>query len=238
MKVPINIFYHVMLCNHYKEIVLEQLADIYESGIYDECTTIYVGCLGSEEDFIELKKIFADQEFTKVEFYHHEDIKQYEFFTLKALKCVADVSPLFYGMYIHSKAVNYPKSNPAYLGGRFWRHHMNHWIIKKWKENYHALDLKYLGYDLAGVKVVPARVSPSNRTHISGNFFWFNSEYIRSLAKIETLNLDDRFEAENWCTSGQPIIYMPCNLFIDYLSTHDDYDTFTKTYTEYKNHCL
>lgn len=238
MNVPINIFYHLMLCNHWKEILLEQLADIYESGLYDECTTIYVGCLGSEEDFFELKKIFADHEFTKVEFYHHEDVKQYEFFTLKVLKCVADVSPLFYGFYILNKGVSYP-DEPNKTSGKVWRNYMMKWVIKEWRQNYKVMDMKFAGYDICACKVIPKRVSPSGTTHASGNMVAFNSEYIRSLAPVESLNNSNRFEAETlWFFSGEPIIYMPCNLFIDYMNRQTSYDDFAKNYPEFNDYCL
>ena len=130
-----------------------------------------------------------------------------------------------------NKGVSYGKEHEMYEGGKFWLDYMTDWIITKWRNNYKALNMKFRGYDIAGVKIIPARESPSKRVHASGNWWMANSEYIKSLRKIETLNRVDRFESEMWAFSGQPIIYMPCNLFIDYL-VKGNYADFIKNYKE------
>ncbi len=235
---PMKLFYHVALLNHWDEIVCEQLTTIKDSGFYDNCDEIFVGCVGKISEYERLKEVFKENGIEKVHFYHHPDIKQYEFFTLKIMKRVCDNSDkLFYGAYIMSKGCSY-NTEPNKTSGKVWRDYMMRWVITNWKENYHAMTMKYRGYDLCCVKVVPARESPNKTTHASGNFFSFNSEYIKSLPKVEDFDTTNRFYAEIWPYVGQPIIYMPCNLFIDYMNRQTSYDDFVKNYPEYKEYCL
>jgi len=235
MQIPFKMFFHIAQLNHWEDIVREQLQQVVKSGFYNECDLVYVGVLGN--DLEKVKEIFADEKVYRAEFYHHIDIKRYEFHTLRILKKVCNESPLFYGAYIHDKACSYP-TDPNKNAGKVWRDYLMHWTIGEWRQNYKALNMKFLGYDLCAIKIIPARVSPSNRTHSSGNMWMFNSEYIRSLVEIDELDTANRFEAEMWAFSGQPIIYMPCNLFIDYLNRQKSYEDFVNNYPEYKDHCL
>lgn len=238
MTVPINIFYHVLLVNHWREVVTEAITAIKTSGLHAETTTIYVGCLGTTEEFESCKQLFKDNGIENTEFYHSENIEEYEFFTLKVMKLVCDLSPLFYGFYIHSKGISY-KADPEKKAGKVWRDYMLHWVIKEWRMNYKAMNLKFAGYDLCAVKIIPKRVSPSESTHASGNYFAFNSEYIKSLKPVEDVDCTNRFDAETrWAFTGEPIIFMPCNLFIDYINRQPSYDEFVSGYSEMKDYCL
>jgi hypothetical protein len=228
--VKIKIYYHVCMVNHWQDIVREQLDTIKSSGIPYE--TVNIGALGEQSQLEILQKIIREYENVGIRRYS-TDIKQYEYFTLRTLKEDSDkATEKFYGAYIHVKGVSYPPEHDAHFGGYFWRSYMMHFTIREWQKNYRALDLKYMGYDLCGCKVVPKRVSPSEHTHFSGNFFMFNSEYVRSLKPIESLDTTNRFHAENWITSGEPIIYLNCNLFVDYFARHKDYDEFMNNYKD------
>ena len=235
MNVPIKIFYHVALLNHWQEIVKEQLDTIFNCGLYAQCSDIYIGCVGDQSEREKLHDLV--KEHSKIHISHHPDVKQYEFFTLKILKNHCNESPKFYGAYIHDKGCSYP-NEPDKNSGKVWRDYLMYWTITNWKQNYKALDMKFMGYDLCCVKVIPKRVSPSESTHASGNMWMFNSEYIKSLKPIESLDNTNRFHAEMWVCSGEPIIYMPCNLFIDYINRQKSYKDFVENYPEFKDHCL
>jgi hypothetical protein len=204
---------------------------IVSCGLYEECQDINICFLGTDEALKETMDYL--KEYPKATLrYFSTNGSEYEFATLKVLKKDCDeAKELFYGFYIHTKGCSYTEEKFK-IAGKVWRDYLMDYIITKWRNNYKALNMKYMGYDLCSVKCVPARVSPSGRTHGSGNFFAFNSEYVRSLRKVETLNQKDRFESEMYIWQGQPIIYMPCNLFIDYLNQQTSYADFIKNYKE------
>lgn len=231
MDKKINIYIHCYMVNHYLEVMEEILGRIQSSGLMDACHKIYIGCLGTASEQVRLT-LFLEKYPKAVIAGYDANPLLYEFFTLKILKKHCDESPdKFYALYLMTKGVSYGKTHDMYVGGKFWMDYMIDWNINHWEQMYKALNMKYRGYDLCGVKVVPGRESPSSRTHFSGNWWWANSEYIQSLSRIETLNNKLRHEAEMWSTSNQPIIYMPCNLFIDYLVKGDYYE-FIKNYSE------
>lgn len=228
---PIKVYLHCYMVNHYLEVVDEIFNKLTSSGLYEQCSKVYVGCLGSSEELKKLQTYLSKYPKVEIAAYSNNE-KEYEFFTLRVLKKHCDESKeKFFALYCMTKGVSYGKEHELYEGGKFWLDYMIDWNITKWRKNYKALNMKFRGYDISGVKVIPARESPSNRVHFSGNWWMANSDYIKSLRKIETLNKNDRWEAEMWSTSGQPIIYMPCNLFIDYMVKGNYYD-FIKNYSE------
>lgn len=200
---PIIGFMHVCMMNEYMRIVSEQLMLMRSSGLFDRVKEIRVGVTGSAKNKDSLEQFFAP--FEKISIVaHSEDHAVYEFLTLKELKKTADLKD-FYGFYIHTKGVSWP----GHEGGKYWRDYMNHYNLTQWRD---ALDRLRLGYDTCGVKMVNGRFP----LHYSGNFFWFNSEYIRRLKPISSLNQKDRFNAEMWPCSGQPICATLCQDFVDY----------------------
>ncbi len=207
-------FYHILMINHYVDIVLEQLQCITNSGLYDEVEKIYVGCLGRKYELEKLKYLVAD--YPKIEIaYYGEDVREYEFATLRILESKANTEEPFYGIYFHTKAVSWPKNRLqwAFTGGEHWRHYMNHYNLKKWKLCVEKLDD---GFDTCGVKLCMPNDSPAYRLHYSGSFYWFKSEYIKKLPLISTLNLSDRFQAEFWIGSANAKAATLCQDFIDY----------------------
>lgn len=196
-------FMHVCMINDYMRIVSEQIMLMRSSGLLNQVKEIRVGVTGSTEAKTSLEKFFVP--FEKINIVaHSEDHKAYEFLTLKELKKTADLKD-FYGFYIHTKGVSWPGNE----GGKYWRDYMNHYNITLWRD---ALSKLEFGYDTCGVKMVN-RGFP---LHYSGNFFWFNSEYIRRLRPISSINQQDRFNAEMWPCSGQPICATLNQLFVDY----------------------
>ena len=135
--------------------------------------------------------------------------KDYEFLTLNFLDKISRIRNSFYGLYIHTKGVNHPGNE----GGKYWCDYMNHYLIIKWKEAVKHLDI---GYDLYGVKLIPANEAPAHRLHYSGNFFWFWSDYISYLPSVDKLNKSNRGTAEMWVCSGNPIAGTGCQVFVDY----------------------
>lgn len=218
-------YYHILAINHYKSVVSEQVQMMVDSGLYDACEKISIGLLGNNEGLKGVTEIIAPYPKIKIEEYS-TDISNYEFKTLKILKHEADNSKEpFYGFYIQTKAISYPKwqqgtpnrpnangitPEQAHIGGNYLRDYMNHFIITKWKDNVAQLDL---GYETCGTQLRPNR---EWKEHYSGNMWFFNSEYVKLLSPIETLNKRDRYECEFWLNSKHPIAATLCQHFADY----------------------
>ena len=198
-------FYHICMINDYRSIVREQWDLIKSSGLLDAVDKIHIGCLGPKSDFNALVDlIYCD----KIAFYHNISTSLFEFFTLNILHYQSGIND-FNGFYIHTKAVTWPKHE----GGKYWRDYMNYYNITKWKD---CLDNLEKGYETCGVKLQSLRDGPAHKMHYSGNFFWFKSQYIRTLVPINQLNVTNRLDAEMWIASACPIAATLCQMFVDY----------------------
>jgi len=197
------------MINDYLDIVSEQLRLIIKSGLYANCDCIHVGCLGPAQERAALDVFFHDHSKIKI-VTHSTDLEKYEFQTLKILKSEStNALPVFYGFYIHTKGVSYPGNE----GGKYWRDYMNYYILTNWKEA--VLNLSK-GYEVYGVKLQTIRDLPAKKMHYSGNFFWFKSEYAKTLPNIDSLDQKNRFEAEMYICLNNPIAATGCQEFIDY----------------------
>ena len=199
------------MTNSYLDIISDQLWLMIKSGLYCRVECIYIGCLGSNEEIIKLQNLFHDYEKIKI-ISHSPNLQSYEFHTLKILRAISISQPSFYGFYIHTKGVSYPGNE----GGKYWRDYMNHYILTEWKEAVLQLDN---GSDTYGVKLLTPldiMTNPAKKLHYSGNFYWFKSEYAKTLVPIESLNQNDRFEAEMYICSNSPVAATGCQLFVDY----------------------
>lgn len=219
----IRIYYHVTLIGKYFDITLDIFDEIERSGLMDECEGIYIGVLGDAKELQNFMELIERYPKAKVINYH-TDKQYYEWHTISKIKEDADNLPRFYALYLHSKGVTSENENDSKFR-QFWADYMTYWMVTKWKQWYHALDLRdlddhYVGYDASAVRVVPARKSIGHTTHGSGNFWSANSEYIKTLKLVKENTYYDGqnpytggHSAETWVWSGQPIIYTPCQMF-------------------------
>jgi len=172
---------------------------------------MYIGAAGEGEDVVALQSIIAP--YPKIKILNHSHIADYEFPTLALIERQAAKDPC-YIYYSHTKSVSYPADHPAYVGGRTWFDYMEYFNCINYKNAVKVLDF---GYDAYGVKIVKRRDSPSKRTHYSGNSWWANGEYIKTLPAVASLDRADRFEAEMWLGENGGVLYSPCQLFVDYM---------------------
>lgn len=190
------------MINDWKSIVREQLDLLKRCGLYDELECCCIGALGLGID--SLKEILKD--FPKCRIVRYSaDITKYEFWTLKIAWYDANHEKPFYGLYFHTKGVTWP----GHEGGTYWRHHMNHWNIKKWRDN---IKMLRKNYDTCGVKLVDKKWP----LHYSGNFFWFKSSYLKRLPDPESLDMSNRMNAEFWSCSGGAKAANLCDRWVDY----------------------
>lgn len=216
-------FYHILMSNHFLQIVNEQVSLIVASGLYNNCENIHIGALGSAEDLEEVKKVIKPYKKFLIS-YHSPQIEEYEFPTLNLLKNMSDTEPNpFTAFYIHTKGASFSVDHAkGYNGGNYWRGSMNYYNITNWRSA--ASHIQDLGFETAGTKIRGSWLAKDSvhwkkyhqtyldrgewrfeyPLHYSGNFFWCSSEYIKRLPSINSLDQSNRFNAEFWVCSAQP----------------------------------
>lgn len=203
-------FWHIFAINHYLEIVNEQLSLLVSSGLYDKCDAIYVGVVGNSVD--DLLPIF--KEYSKIKISTHKKVfTEYEFPTLSVLdaKAKEQNEEPFFAFYFHTKGVTYP-NHPHRHGGDMFRAFLNHYVIRLWQKNIDALSS---GSDVSGAGWSVESAYPA---HYRGNFWWADSEYIKKLPDIDTLDRTNRFTAEFWIGGASPLPNILSSTMIDYKS--------------------
>lgn len=185
----IRLFCHIFLTNHWYTVFSEQMRILFTSGLYDACEEINIGCVGHPREKEYLEKFFIDL-YPKLHIrYFNIDPRVYEFPTLQLIEdCKSD----YIGCYFHVKGVT--KFNDTIIN--HWRSWLNESILNRWEE--HVSHIKE-GYDVSSVNYC---CPPKHPKHFSGNFWWFNREYINRLPKIDSLNHSNRWSAEQWICKG------------------------------------
>ena len=185
-------YWHIYMINHWYSVVTDQMRILLTSGLYDACDEISIGCIGFPEEKALLEKLVVNL-YPKLKIkYFSENPMEYEFPTLKLIE--ADISP-HVGFYFHTKSITRPFETII----NHWRGWLNESILNHWREHYERV---CNGYDVSSVNEMK---SPD---HFSGNFWWFRRDYIYRLPKIDTLDKNNRFAAEQWiCMCDSKNIY-------------------------------
>lgn len=185
-------FYHVSMMNHWREVVREQMNLIVQSGLHNKVNRIYIGAVGSKEMLRELVDMIKGTKFVVAAY--SDNLQAYEYPTINLVKQYSKTHENYDCFYIHTKGVSQPAHRE---GGDYWRQFMNYFNLEKWRDCKDGL----LENELAGCGWRDESIF--NR-HYSGNFWWARGEYIKSLPDIDTLNQEDRFQAEFWIGKGNP----------------------------------
>lgn len=206
---PIWIFYHIYAENHWKEIMDEQINNLHSSGLFDKSEKLFFSIIADESTF----------EFIKNNYYHEKIVfvkseNKFEFSTIDLMRQQSEKAD-FNGLYLHTKSSSSPKPE---LYKDTWRKIMNFYNIDLWKYCINALDT----FDIVGCNFRSGNISigeywhsyyrrlesvnhPSDFTdHFSGNFWWFNSTYLRKLNYLTLQEKSNRFNAEFWVFRGWP----------------------------------
>jgi hypothetical protein len=126
--------------------------------------------------------------------YAHDMPEHYEFDTLKLIE---QTPGDYVGFYFHTKAV----TNPGDTIQNHWRAWLNEAILNDWRHHYHNIAI---GYDVSSVNHC---LPPAHPEHFSGNFWWFDRDYIDKLPGIDSLNKAIRWQAEQWICLGKGRFY-------------------------------
>ncbi len=174
-------FWHIFMRNNWRSIVREQMSILINSGLYDSCTSISIGCIGS----LEQKRILEEEikRFYVVQIkYHSLNAREYEFPTLHLIE---EDNSEYVGFYFHTKGVTRPTDTMQPKERKF----LNIMLLENWRNHLFIIDT---GYDISSVNylTVPNR--------FSGNYFWFHRERLNRLPQLSTIDHSDRFNAEKW----------------------------------------
>ena len=187
-------FYHVFAINNWIEVVLEQIEMMLSSGLYDAAEAIYIGFNGSQHDLETFKRVTGN--LPKISVARVSDnALDYEFTTLRVMLQQAERDD-FYGFYLHSKGVT-SAFVQSHVSINRWRDCLNHYTISRWAWNVEKLNG---GYNSSGVQYKD--FVPNFPPHYSGNFFWFDSPLIKTLAPLTPEFCTDRFNAERWLSTS------------------------------------
>ncbi len=193
-----DIFFHVYLKNDFTHILLSKLKKIKASGLYEKTNKIYLTLFGDVEKYQEfltdLKDLYIKIEYVLIsnkEFDNEADTLN---FMLKKANEYSSNTPM---LYVHTKGASHihpiMKKNIS-----AWVRYLDLYTINKWEECIQGLR----DNDAAG-----GLYEASNPKHFSGNFFWANSEYIKSLPRITAYNIDNYNRGEFWILSNTSKVY-------------------------------
>jgi len=193
-----DIFFHVYLKNDFSHILLGKFKKLKSSGLYDRANKIYLTLFGDiekhQEFLSDLNDLYRKIEYAVIankEFHNEADTLN---FMLKKAELCENNTPM---LYLHTKGVSHihpvMKKN---IGA--WTRYLDLYTINKWEVCIEGIK----DNDVAG-----GLYESSDPKHFSGNFFWANSEYIKSLPRLNKYNIDSYNRGEFWILSNTSKVY-------------------------------
>lgn len=176
----IAIYFHIVAALKFQDIFEEMFTEVINSGLFDAADKINLCVVGNEDLMIpESDKIIVDYDplsSTNLQ----QSVEYGEFYTLTKLKefanqCETNTRIL----YTHLRGVTSPGNThiPS------WRKYLTYWNINRFEESLKELET----CDAVGVDVIDKSVWPYS-THFSGNMWWANSDYIKTLPEISEID--------------------------------------------------
>ena len=237
------LYYHIYLSDDYgvwTSMFLEQMKQIEDCGLLRQLDQIKIVCVTQDDKRVQAFTQLCTTQFDadkapNIELmlvknpYPNDQVMLdniesddtiTENFTYRKIYADCQVEEM-YVCYIHSKGIT---ATENFLKGRiidaqrfknyyYWRQFLSWGVIKNWKKCINALNI---GYYVAGVNYF-TKPAP----HFSGNFWWANSYYIKSLPDPATKDwwrelqnkttdawlktTSDRFRDEQWLCSKEGV---------------------------------
>jgi len=167
MSNKINIYFHLATIGEYQTIYKELINKIIESNLINKINTLFVCIVGDGN----LQSIHHD----KIENIKVGNIHDFEFPTLEKIENdISSINDNIKILYFNGLGVTGNTPNK-----KNWRNYLSYFNIILHDECIKSLD----DYDVCGVDW---RTNPA--PHFSGNFWWSNSNYLKTLPKIDTIN--------------------------------------------------
>ena len=176
----ISVFFHVATIGDYININNELLMYIKNSGLLDKLDLLYIGVLGD----VELKLPYNHSSI-QVD-YISKNLKLFEYPTVEKLRKFSVENDNCKVMYLCNAGVSHIKNKGHYPS---WRELMSYYTIIE-----HEKCLDHLNdVDVCGVEWQEEPVK-----HFSGNFWWANSNYIKTLPTLDYMSKYNPFtDTEN-----------------------------------------
>ncbi len=215
-----DIFFHVYLKSGYTHILLNKFKKFKASGLYEKTNKIYLPLFGddfdSHSEFLnELKDVYPKIEYsliTNQEFKNEPDTLN---FMLKKAKEYSTNTPM---LYLHTKGLSY--THPIMKRNvEAWVRYLDLFVINKWEECVKALEEN----DAAGGLYVY-----QDPKHFSGNFWWANSDYLKTLPRLNSHNINQYNRGEFWILSNTDKVYSvqdntPQDRYQNYVMNENDF---------------
>ena len=214
-----EIYLHTYCRKDYRHIVLDKIRKIKLSGLWDKMEKMFIPVSGMREqdkEFFEDLKLLSN----KIKIFEHVNpVFNNEPDTLNFIKNRAENFENNKSiLYMHTKGVTYdhPVLNKNV---KAWVRYLDLYTIGHWKECIDALST----YDTAGTMY-----SPEPMKHYSGNFWWANSDYIKTLPTLDKENIKPLERGEFWICSqtdkNKLIGYKPeVDLYLNYYCRESDF---------------
>jgi hypothetical protein len=182
------IYIHVCMIGIWEEVITKLLNTCKQAGLLKQVQKCYMIALGNKSQLVNLNDIIKNYDNCEIKT-HQSDVTNYERTTLNILWDDANIKDHnFKVLYLHSKGVTRNKNREIACVSD-WVDYMSHYLI-----NHHQLCQQALNtFDTVGVNF---KFDP--QPHFSGNFWWANSKYIKTLPRYIGQNYLD---PEMWICS-------------------------------------
>jgi hypothetical protein len=189
MEKNIKLFYHTYLINNYKDIIAEQLTNVFYSNLYKNCQEFHIGVVGREEEKKWILNLVKEYSKIKIHFFDNGDEKD----TLKLILSLTQ--PKDYILYFHTKGIT--RNSISYSS---WRRLMEYKVINEWNKCIEEIDK---GYDCVG-PLYREDTFLGYFPHFSGGFWWTKHEHILTLnhSYLDENYIHKRMGAEFWIGSN------------------------------------
>jgi len=214
-----DIFFHVYLKNDFSHILLSKFKKFKASGLYEKSNKIYLSLFGDiekhQEFLTDLKDLYSKIEYVLIsnkEFDNEADTLN---FMLKKASEYSSNTPM---LYVHTKGVSH--THPILKKNiNAWTRYLDLYTINKWEECIQGLE----DNDAAGGFYADDVIK-----HFQGNFWWANSSYIKTLPRLNNLNIGNFNRGEFWILSNTDKVYAlsgktPVDMYQNYYCKDEDF---------------
>jgi len=213
-----DIFFHCYCVNDYATVLTNKFKKLKQSGLYDAVNKIYMPVYNfypHHQEFIDdLRNVYSKIELSHIsnaQFNSEPDTLN--LMLKKSLEYTENTKLL----YLHTKGVSHLHPNLK-RNIDAWVRYLDLFNISKWEECVNALD----NHDVAGGFYV------EEPKHYSGNFWWANSDYIKTLPRLNQYNINEFNRGEFWVCSNTNNAYpvsmnAPVDLYHNYYCNEDDF---------------
>lgn len=159
----VYIYFHICQIGIWKTVVTEIYSLMVSSGLLEQVDELCLGVLGTDMESI--REIFGSEPKLRIVMvsFDHSIYERATLYRLHERARLEDCKIL----YLHSKGVTHPEWARERI--KAWTDYMCYWVIERWASCLRVLDFS----DTVGTEWLA--------NHYRGNFWWANSDYLRTL---------------------------------------------------------